>query len=268
MNEIKTPESSIESAEQKSLSPAEKSSEMMVDKIETIKNTPENVGEIDVDAETPEPGEKAIEDQAKAPESDYRINNMSEAWNQAILEDVQRDATNDGITPAERTSGEKGNFGEMATDVEMAKEGWIRISKDNFGVDESDSIQSYREKVKEHKVDSDTVTSLSDRGHQGIDGVYQRTDNNTGETEYCIVESKYGTSRLGNTADGKQMGLDWLGISEEGGSQRLEDAVGVDKAKEIREAHRDEKVEFREARVDRCRTGEAYVEFKKLDPYE
>ena len=100
---------------------------------------------------------------------------------------------------------EKGNYGEMKTDIEMEEQGWERIS-------------------------TDTVTSIEEKGHQGIDGVYERVNPETGEKEYCVVESKYGTSELNeHTSDGKQMSENWI-------DKRLDDAVGKEKADEIRES--------------------------------
>lgn len=89
----------------------------------------------------------------------------------------------------------------MKTDQDLRNKGYVRISKD-------------------------TTTSIDDKGHQGIDGVYENPD---GDPRYIIVDSKYGTSTLGDTADGKQMSEGWI-------DKRLDDAVGKEKADEIREA--------------------------------
>jgi len=63
--------------------------------------------------------------------------------------------------------------------------------------------------------------------HQGIDGVYY---NPNGKPPYVIGEAKYGTSKLSQTADGLQMSEDWIL-----GSNRLENAVGIDVADDILE---------------------------------
>ena len=63
-------------------------------------------------------------------------------------------------------------------------------------------------------------------GHKGIDGVYYNSETNT----YAIVESKYGSSQLGETQDGRQMSWQWI-------DARLEEAVGEKKADEIREQY-------------------------------
>lgn len=64
-------------------------------------------------------------------------------------------------------------------------------------------------------------------GEQGIDGVYK---NKTPPPDYIITESKYGTSTLGKTADGKQMSDDWLT------DKRLIDKVGEAEARKISQA--------------------------------
>jgi hypothetical protein len=96
-------------------------------------------------------------------------------------------------------SKQKGNYGEMKTDLDMLDKGYVRISKEG-------------------------ITSLDDKGHRGIDGVYENPD---GEPKYIIVDSKYGSSQLSDTKDGKQMSDEWI-------DKRLDEAVGKDKADEIR----------------------------------
>lgn len=97
------------------------------------------------------------------------------------------------------TSQEKGNFGEMMTDIDLKEKGYERISKDQ-------------------------TTDLSSPGRQGIDGVYYKQG---GKPEYMIVDSKYGSAQLGDTVDGKQMSDKWI-------DNRLDNAVGKEKADEIR----------------------------------
>jgi len=217
MKEIGTPETDIESPERKSLTPEKSAEDNGVDKLEVGENFLENTHEISFDDETD--SEKTVNQLDPHEGSNYRIDDELQAWDQAIAEGVQREATKAGIIPGEANSGKKGNFGEIVTDIELSKKGWTRISKDNYGITDSFSLSSYGGKLENVKLESDTVTSLSDKGHQGIDGVYQRVDKTTGEVEYCIIESKYGTSKMGTTADGKQMGHKWLGIDEESSSQ-------------------------------------------------
>lgn len=71
------------------------------------------------------------------------------------------------------------------------------------------------------------VTSLEDKGHQGIDGVYEK------DGKYVIVDAKYGTAQLGETQDGKQMSAEWI-------DRRLDDAVGKENADKIRDAYEDD----------------------------
>lgn len=95
------------------------------------------------------------------------------------------------------SNAQKGNYGEMKMDQYFESQGYQRIS-------------------------GDPVTDLNAKGHQGIDGVYY---NPNGNPKYIVGEAKYNTSKLGNTADGKQMSTDWIN-----GSDRLENAVGKDTA--------------------------------------
>ncbi len=93
----------------------------------------------------------------------------------------------------------KGNYGEMKTDQDLREKGYERIS-------------------------NDMVSDIDDLGHKGIDGVYYNPDS---QPKYLIVDSKYGTAQLAETADGKQMSDNWI-------DKRLDDSVGKEKADEIR----------------------------------
>ena len=94
-----------------------------------------------------------------------------------------------------KTNKQKGNYGEMKMDKYFEELGYERISLDR-------------------------VTGLDDPIHQGIDGVYYNPE---GTPQYIIAEAKYGSARLGNTADGPQMSDLWIK-----GSNRLRKAVGND----------------------------------------
>lgn len=113
------------------------------------------------------------------------------------------------------SSKEKGNFGEMLTDIDLKEKGFERISHDR-------------------------VTDLDQAGHSGIDGVYYNKE----KKEYLIAESKYGLSQLGETLDGRQMSWEWI-------DARLDDAVGKNTADKIREqyAKNPEKVHIVTARI-------------------
>lgn len=223
--------------------------------------------------------------------ADYIIWDIEEAMKQAYLEDLQRDRiagrsfdekynvirdengnmTEQKMVSSETSNKKKGNFAEMAVDVEMSKNGWVRMSKDDYGFEKAKSINEYREKSTNGDLNSDSVTSFEDKGHLGIDGVYMRYDNNTQKTEYCIVESKYGTSQLSKTKNGtKQMSVKWIygeleeRTSAKGKPGRLEKVVGIKKAKEIRAAADEGNVLYMLARVDKDREGNPVVEFSKI----
>ena len=77
----------------------------------------------------------------------------------------------------------------------------------------------------QNRISKDKVTSLDDKIHQGIDGVYE--DPKGGPPKFVISEAKYGTSKLSKLKDGTpQMSDKWI-------ADRLEEAVGSQKAKEI-----------------------------------
>ncbi len=108
------------------------------------------------------------------------------------------DSVEKGETKLESNK-QKGNYGEMKMDQHYAEEGYERISLD-------------------------TIESLDDPIHHGIDGVYCKTD---GDPKYIIAESKYGSSQLSNTkSSGKQMSELWI-------EDRLEASVGKDMADDI-----------------------------------
>lgn len=98
---------------------------------------------------------------------------------------------------------EKGNFGEIMTDIDMLEQGYERISDER-------------------------VTDIDQAGHQGIDGIYYNSKTDT----YAIIESKYGSSQLGETQDGRQMSWQWI-------DARLDEAVGERIADKIREQYAD-----------------------------
>ena len=75
------------------------------------------------------------------------------------------------------------------------------------------------------RISLDRVTELDAPAHRGIDGVYYNPD---GHPPYIIAESKFGSARLSNTLDGKQMSDSWIF-----GSNRLYNAVEKDIYDEI-----------------------------------
>lgn len=100
---------------------------------------------------------------------------------------------------SELSSQEKGNYGEMKQDQNLREAGYEKIS-------------------------DRMVTSLDEPLERGIDGVYEKQN---GEPQFIIGEAKFGNSQLGDTQDGKQMSWSWI-------DNRLDDAVGKEKADEIR----------------------------------
>lgn len=129
------------------------------------------------------------------------------------INEKQRAAIKDAwerIKNGEKLSNEElGNLGEMMMDQYYISKGYKPLNK--------------------HR-----VTSLDDKKggfRTGIDGVYEKT-NPDGTKSYVIVDAKYNTSQLSETNDGKQMSDNWI-------DKRLDDAVGKEKADEIREAAED-----------------------------
>ncbi|WP_422105276.1 hypothetical protein [Winogradskyella sp.] len=96
----------------------------------------------------------------------------------------------------------KGNFGEMVTDTDLYSKGYEPLHVRRTDIDEP--------------------------LNQGIDGVFKNPQ--TGE--YIIVESKYNTSQLGTTFDGRQMSDDWIQGAVTG-FDRLGQEVGEELAEDI-----------------------------------
>lgn len=130
--------------------------------------------------------------------TEEEINEMQKA---AIKEALERIRNGEKLTAEEL-----GNLGEMMMDQYYISKGYKPLNK--------------------HR-----VTSLDDKKggfKTGIDGVYEKT-NPDGTKTYVIVDAKYNTAQLSETNDGKQMSDNWI-------DKRLDDAVGKEKADEIREA--------------------------------
>lgn len=122
----------------------------------------------------------------------------------SIKEGFERIANGEKLTDAE-----KGNLGEMLMDQYYISQGYI-------------SIHSPR------------VMDLEHKSGQGIDGVYEKT-NPDGSREYVIADAKVNSSKLNKgLADGTdQMSDVWI-------EKRLDNAVGKEKADEIRNAYEDD----------------------------
>ncbi len=143
-------------------------------------------------------------------EEDYDVEELSEEeinekQKAAIKEALERIRNGEKLT-----NEELGNLGEMMMDQYYISKGYKPLNK--------------------HR-----VTSLNDKKggfKTGIDGVYEKT-NPDGTKTYVIADAKYNTSQLAETNDGKQMSDNWI-------DKRLDDAVGKEKADEIRDAAEDD----------------------------
>lgn len=128
---------------------------------------------------------------------------INEFQQQAIVETFERIVNGENLTDAE-----KGNFGEMLMDQYYISQGYTPIH-------------------------SPRVTDIEHKSGQGIDGVYEKT-NVDGSKEYVIADAKVNSSKLNKgLADGTdQMSDAWV-------EKRLDNAVGKEKADEIRDAYED-----------------------------
>lgn len=139
---------------------------------------------------------KETDDESSGETSEAEDKDINKRQLDAIKEGLKR------LIKGELTSAEKGNLCEMIMDQYYISKGYKPIHKPR-------------------------VTSLDDSGHQGIDGVYEKT-NEDGSKEYIIADAKYDQATLSTTVDGtKQMSDKWI-------DQRLDASVGKEKADEIR----------------------------------
>ena len=81
-------------------------------------------------------------------------------------------------------------------------------------------------------------------------------ENKDGDPRYVITDAKYGSSQLKETQDGKQLSFTWI-------DRRLDDAVGKEKADEIRLAQifDENNVDIKIAHVDE----NGNVTYEKVD---
>lgn len=128
------------------------------------------------------------------------INTMQK---KAIKEAFERIARGEKLTDVE-----KGNLGEMLMDQYYISQGYQPIHEPG-------------------------VTDLAHKSGQGIDGVYEKT-NPDGTKSYIIADAKVNSSKLNKgLADGTdQMSGEWI-------ENRLDKAVGKEKADEIRDVYED-----------------------------
>ncbi len=131
-------------------------------------------------------------------------------------------------TIAQLSNLQKGNYGEMKTDIDLEKDGrYQRVS--NF-----------------------RVTSLTDKGHHGIDGIYK---NMNPPPDFIIVESKYlGAEEAVNESfaptmskvkNGRQMDSEWI-------KKNLLDSIADEQLlEEIRISIRRKRVDSVAAKIDK-----------------
>lgn len=144
-------------------------------------------------------------DEASDEDKELTEEEINEKQKAAIKEALERIRNGEKLT-----NEELGNLGEMMMDQYYISKGYKPLNK--------------------HR-----VTSLDDKKggfKTGIDGVYEKT-NPDGTKSYVIADAKYNTSQLSETNDGKQMSDNWI-------DKRLDDAVGKEKADEIRDAAEDD----------------------------
>lgn len=131
----------------------------------------------------------------EAIDAKYNISYDRNAYREYAIQkktnEIIKSVEKEGSIGENGTSLERGNYGEMKMDQQMAKYGFRKVS-------------------------TRTVTSLNDATETGIDGIYYHPK--TGK--YVILDAKAGSSSLGTTADGKQMSKDWIF-----GSNRLKNSV-------------------------------------------
>lgn len=94
----------------------------------------------------------------------------------------------------------KGNFGEMLVDSDLRKKGYVRISLE-------------------------TVTSLNNKNHQGIDGIYY---NPNVIPNVIIIEAKYNTSQISTLKSGcKETSSEWLNdVENQTKPDRIKQSLG------------------------------------------
>lgn len=122
----------------------------------------------------------------------------------------------------------RGNIGEQLTALDkVVKRGWKMISPKNLPKD------------------------MNDKGHQGIDGIFEK------DGKFIIVDSKYRTSELQDTDDGKQMSRTWI-------KPRIKPYCGADKklAERIKSELKKGNVKFMVAKIDENLDK---IEYKLLD---
>ena len=153
----------------------------------------------------------------EAIDSKYNISYDRNAYrNYAVqkkVNEIVKSVEKEGTIGENGTSLERGNYGEMKMDQQMAKYGFRKIST--------------------------RVSSLNDATETGIDGIYYHPK--TGK--YVILDAKAGNASLGTTTDGKQMSKDWI-LGVKSGNNRLKECLSENDYNNILSAWSDGDVIF------------------------
>ena len=147
---------------------------------------------------------------------------IAEAEDDAEGEDLSEDEINERQKVAIKKAFERIRNGEKLTNEELGNLGEMMMDQ-------------YYISLGYKPLNKNRVTRLDDKKggfKTGIDGVYEKT-NPDGTKTYVIADAKYNKSQLIETNDGKQMSDNWI-------DKRLDDAVGKEKADEIRDAAEDD----------------------------
>lgn len=182
-------------------------SKAKIDNVKDALKEDSETDDVDEGSDNPDEGDNTTEGDEGNNDEDKELteDEINEKQKAAIKDALERIRNGEKLT-----NEELGNLGEMMMDQYYISKGYKPLNK--------------------HR-----VTSLDDKKggfKTGIDGVYEKT-NPDGTKSYVIVDAKYNTSQLSETNDGKQMSDNWI-------DKRLDDAVGKEKADEIRDAAEDD----------------------------
>lgn len=152
---------------------------------------------------------KQLEKQALKEAEDAAIKKLEKEAAEKLEKEAAEKAAKEKGGHINGTNHEKAAFGEKTAHDKMLDKGYEPVGK---------------------------TDGIYEKGKTGIDGVYK---SKTPPPDYVITEVKYGSSKLGKTADGKQMSDDWLT------DKRLIDKVGRKEADAIKQAMKKGNIEKR-----------------------
>lgn len=108
-----------------------------------------------------------------------------------------------GYTLSQSRSAELGSLGKLWDGYRM------NVVRGDIGEAVAERAYSYALSI-DKELSKGTWVSIAPRyGRQGIDHVFIQVDKNGLPRDMILAESKYGSSKLGNTKDGTQMGPNW-----------------------------------------------------------